>query len=271
MVPGTVPGTGTLMKKELSPRDAELRPVVLNTGKPSSRGKEFYRTYQASGKVSLSLDLVRRESFIFGCSPRSGIIKQSPTEQAAEQRRPEQIWKRHARIGTCISRMEGGRPWPGCIRTCSNSVRTFEGWAVGPQCFRNFWRPKRRRHPVQGDEPGLWTFTDKWILRQAVKPYVTEELFLRKKLSYNAPPSRRADGDVDLVPLQIHLRDRITQENIERLGFFNWPHLENLLTTYLKDPLFPADGSLDTRAQILMYALSFVVLQERFNVPTWVP
>ncbi|KAJ6457124.1 putative asparagine synthase [Mycena vitilis] len=137
--------------------------------------------------------------------------------------------------------------------------------------YINTLPPSLKVYPVQGDEPGLWTFTDKWILRQAVKPYVTEELFLRKKLSYNAPPSRRADGDVDLVPLQIHLRDRITQENIERLGFFNWPHLENLLTTYLKDPLFPADGSLDTRAQILMYALSFVVLQERFNVPTWVP
>ncbi|KAJ7622565.1 putative asparagine synthase [Mycena polygramma] len=137
--------------------------------------------------------------------------------------------------------------------------------------YINTLPPSLKVHPVPGDGPGMWTFTDKWVLRQAVKPYVTEELFLRKKLSYNAPPSRRADGDSDLVPLQIHLKKRITQENIKRLGFLDWAYVEDLLTTYLADPIFPADGSLDTRAQILMYALSFVVLQERFEVPTWVP
>ncbi|KAJ7643049.1 putative asparagine synthase [Mycena polygramma] len=137
--------------------------------------------------------------------------------------------------------------------------------------YVNTLPPSLKVRPVQRDGAGVWTFTDKWILREAVKPYVTEELFLRKKLSYNAPPSRRADGDSTLVPLQIHLKERITQENIERLGFLDWPYLKDLLTTYLADPVFPADGSLDTRAQILMYALSFLVLQERFDVPTWTP
>jgi asparagine synthase (glutamine-hydrolysing) len=44
--------------------------------------------------------------------------------------------------------------------------------------------------PIKGDRPGVWSFTEKWLLRQAVRPYVTDELFERRKFSYNAPPER---------------------------------------------------------------------------------
>ncbi|KAJ7639703.1 putative asparagine synthase [Mycena polygramma] len=135
--------------------------------------------------------------------------------------------------------------------------------------YVNTLPPSVKVRPIKVD--GLWTFTDKWILRQAVQPYVTEELFLRKKAMYNAPPSRRSAGDTQLVPLQAHLKRRITKENVERLGFFDWQFLENALTQYLSAPEFPADGSLDRRAQFLLYVLSFIVMQERFHVDTWVP
>ncbi|KAJ6570332.1 putative asparagine synthase [Mycena sp. CBHHK59/15] len=137
--------------------------------------------------------------------------------------------------------------------------------------YINTLPPSVKVKQVKGDKPGSWSFTDKWILREAVKPYVTEELFLRRKLSYNAPPSRRDEGDLALVPLQAHLKSRITPANVERVGFFDWKFLEETLASYLAAPEFPADGSLDIRAQLLMYVLSFVVLQERFDVPTWAP
>ncbi|KAJ7621747.1 putative asparagine synthase [Mycena polygramma] len=128
--------------------------------------------------------------------------------------------------------------------------------------------------PVKGDTPGAWSFTDKWILRQAVKPYVLGELFLRKKLSYNAPPARRPEGEHGtsaLVPLQAHLKVRLTRATVERVGIFQWSFVEESLASYLAQPNFPADGALDSRAQLLMYVLSFIVLQERFSVPTWNP
>lgn len=124
--------------------------------------------------------------------------------------------------------------------------------------------------PVKGEDQS-WSFTDKWILRQAVKPYVTEELYLRKKLSYNAPPARRNESDSALVPLQEHFKSRITRTNVENVGFFDWSFVQESLEAYLASPKFPADGALDSRAQRLMYILSFIVLQERFCVPTWCP
>ncbi|KAF7349626.1 Asparagine synthetase domain-containing protein [Mycena sanguinolenta] len=129
--------------------------------------------------------------------------------------------------------------------------------------------PSLKVRPIKNETSGTWAFTEKWILRQAVKPYVTEEVFLRRKLSYNAPPSRRTRGESLLVPLQAHLKVRITRANVERVGFLDWSFVEGLLAGYLTNPNFPADGSLDARAQLLLYVLSFIVLQERFDVPTW--
>ncbi|KAJ7811065.1 putative asparagine synthase [Mycena olivaceomarginata] len=136
--------------------------------------------------------------------------------------------------------------------------------------YINSLPPSLKVRPVKGEQG--WSFTDKWILRQAVQPYVTEELYLRKKLSYNAPPARRhASDSASLVPLQAHLKSRITPTAVERVGFFDWPFVQESLESYLADPKFPADGALDRRAQMLLYVLSFVVMQERFCVPTWRP
>ncbi|KAJ7443531.1 putative asparagine synthase [Mycena latifolia] len=136
--------------------------------------------------------------------------------------------------------------------------------------YINTLPPSLKVKPVK-EADGSWGFTDKWILRQAVKPYVTEELFLRRKLSYNAPPSRRDAKESKLVPLQAHLKARITQSNVENLGFFEWSFVQHTLSSYLDQPTFPANGSLDSRAQLLLYVLSFIVLQEKFLVPTWRP
>ncbi|KAJ7779716.1 putative asparagine synthase [Mycena metata] len=136
--------------------------------------------------------------------------------------------------------------------------------------YVNTLPPSVKVRPFKGPNQ-TWAFTDKWILREVVKPYVTEELYARKKLSYNAPPSRRAEGDLTLVPLQQKFRDRITRQTVERIGFLNWIVVEELLKGYLTSPTFPPDGSLDRRAQLLLYVLSLVVLGEKFGVATWHP
>ncbi|KAJ7930868.1 putative asparagine synthase [Mycena leptocephala] len=132
--------------------------------------------------------------------------------------------------------------------------------------YVNTFPPSVKIMPIAGKEPGTWSFNEKWILRQAVKPFVTEEMYLRKKMAFNPPP--RPAGATGPVPLQLHLSERITQQNVERLGFFDWPYIRDTLADYVESPGFPAHGAIDQRARILLGVLSFIVLRERFNVPT---
>ncbi|KAJ7982943.1 putative asparagine synthase [Mycena polygramma] len=139
--------------------------------------------------------------------------------------------------------------------------------------YINTLPPSLKVRPVKGDAPGTWSFTEKWILRQVVKPYVLEELFFRKKLSYNAPPAWRPEGEHGasaLVLLQAHLKARVTRATVERVGFFQWSFVEESLASYLAQPNFPTDGALDSRAQLLMkgsvYLLGILEFQYSFNV-----
>ena len=120
---------------------------------------------------------------------------------------------------------------------------------------------------------GQWTFTEKWILRQAVKPFVTDEIFQRRKAQYNAPiPPTKMNGDASgvkpLTPLQAYLKERVTEERVNKLGFLDWGNIDALLADYIRDPQTPKDGGLDKRARVLLSISSYTVLQEKFKVPT---
>ncbi|KAJ6541460.1 putative asparagine synthase [Mycena capillaripes] len=136
--------------------------------------------------------------------------------------------------------------------------------------YINTLPPSLKVRPIKGEGPSAWSFTDKWILRQAVKPFVTEEVFQRKKIPFNAPILRTATTDSAEGPLQAMLKKRITQANVDALGLFDWAFVQGVLEHYLKTPEFPPDGGVDGKAQLLMYVLSFIIIQERFNVPKWV-
>ena len=58
---------------------------------------------------------------------------------------------------------------------------------------------------------------EKWILRQAVKPFITE-VYLRKMIPFNPLPSGPPPVASQKLPLQMHLKARITQETV---GFVN--------------------------------------------------
>ncbi|KAF8202636.1 putative asparagine synthase [Mycena galopus ATCC 62051] len=139
--------------------------------------------------------------------------------------------------------------------------------------YVNSLPPSLKVRPLPGDEAGKWTISEKWILRQAMKPFITDEVYRRKKVSFNPPPSGAPAVPSDLVPLQKHLKERITQANVERLGFINWPVIRDTLADYLEKPEFPEQAKLgvniDARARMLMTVLSYIVLGERFHVPTY--
>ncbi|ESK95246.1 asparagine synthase [Moniliophthora roreri MCA 2997] len=116
-----------------------------------------------------------------------------------------------------------------------------------------------------------WKFTEKWVLRQAVKPFVTEEIYKNTKAQYNTPIARPAPEEKALTPLQIMVKSRVTKEAIEKLGWASWDYFEEVLRDYLSSsPECPSDGGLDKRARILLIITSFLILQEKFHVPTWV-
>ncbi|KAF7310131.1 Asparagine synthase [Mycena indigotica] len=123
------------------------------------------------------------------------------------------------------------------------------------------------------DQKPPYQLTEKWILRQAAKPFISNEVYERKKVIYNPPPAPaaiQADGQGELLPLQKHLKQRITKETVERLGFIRWDYIKEQLDAYLDRPAFLPKGAFDPRGGMLMAVLSYVVLQERFGIPTYV-
>ncbi|KAJ7614779.1 putative asparagine synthase [Roridomyces roridus] len=134
--------------------------------------------------------------------------------------------------------------------------------------YVNSLPPSLKIRPIAQDSPTKWTLVEKWILREAMKPFITDEIYKRRKVAFNPPPKPSNSDKSSLTPLQVHLRDRITLKAVERTGLFEWGYVEELLRGYLEDPVYPSHGAIDMRARKLMIVLSFVVLQERFNVPT---
>ncbi|KAJ7214889.1 hypothetical protein GGX14DRAFT_609659 [Mycena pura] len=135
--------------------------------------------------------------------------------------------------------------------------------------YVNTLPPSLKIMPIADAATGNWQMVEKWILRQAVKPFVTEEVYLRKKVSFNPPPAGEPAVASRMLPLQTNLKARITQESVERVGFFDWPYVESQLSAYLESPNFLPNGRLDPRAGLLMNVLSCIVLQERFKVPSY--
>ncbi|KAF0726314.1 hypothetical protein Ae201684P_001088 [Aphanomyces euteiches] len=108
------------------------------------------------------------------------------------------------------------------------------------------------------DNETTGAFTDKWILRQAVKRFVSQELYERPKVRFLAPPS-------EFDPEEYHwkkIKSRVTQEAVERLGWMDWSFVDSLMTRFIQTN--------DRIAQdLLNIIMSFIVIQERFGVAKW--
>ena len=60
-------------------------------------------------------------------------------------------------------------------------------------------------------------FVEKYILREAAKPFVTEEIYNKRKHPYSAPLRYPVNG-----PLHKLMKKLVTQQNVQELGFLDW-------------------------------------------------
>ncbi|CAF1022156.1 unnamed protein product [Rotaria sp. Silwood1] len=96
--------------------------------------------------------------------------------------------------------------------------------------------------------------TQKWIMREATKPYITDELYRRVKHPFNAPPAQTM-----YTPHGIYLNKRLTRETVEALGWLRWDYVEKMKRSCFEDKSRLAHN-------ILNFILSCVVLSEKFGV-----
>lgn len=98
-------------------------------------------------------------------------------------------------------------------------------------------------------------FQEKHVLREAVKPFVTEEIYHRRKQPFLGPTRFAEDGS-----LHQKLKSLLTRDNVEALGFLDWDGVSTCL-----DKAFREKDPVSLRPAFL--AAQFVVLSQRFRVP----
>ena len=129
---------------------------------------------------------------------------------------------------------------------------------------------------------GKGGFIEKFALREAVKPFVTTEIYERRKHAYAAPTQYSRDG-----PIRMLFDRLVTRDNVEALGFLDWEVVRGMMGKAFGDADFEdntdavvkANGHLggkvrgDTDEEGNVYAwrmilivAEWVVLSKRFGV-----
>lgn len=103
-------------------------------------------------------------------------------------------------------------------------------------------------------DPASGTITEKWILREAVKPFVTDEIYTRSKHPYTAPTSWPADG-----PMHQLLKRWVTRSNVGQLGFLDWESVQELV-----DTAFCGKDTASFRQALII--AEWIVMSQRFGV-----
>ena len=98
-------------------------------------------------------------------------------------------------------------------------------------------------------------FVEKWVLREASKPFITQELYERKKHPYSAPTTYPVNG-----PLHQLLRRLITEQNVAQLGYVDWLKVDGLV-----DKAFGEEGDPGAMRKAIVIA-EWIVLAQRFGV-----
>lgn len=91
-------------------------------------------------------------------------------------------------------------------------------------------------------------------MREAVRPYITEEVYYPLKFSFIAPPARAIN-----TPHGLYMSKRLNYEAITVLSWLHWDFVGRM-----KEDFFSNNNR---RAQnILNFILSLVVISEKFSV-----
>lgn len=100
------------------------------------------------------------------------------------------------------------------------------------------------------------TLREKYILREAMRPFVTKEVMNQTKRAYLGPSSFKEGG-----PLHQTVKRLLTEENVKKLGFLDWGQLEEHI-----DKGFREGDQKGFRSSL--FAAQLVVLSQRFGVKT---
>lgn len=95
---------------------------------------------------------------------------------------------------------------------------------------------------------------EKWILNEATKPYITDEIYNRKKHPFLAPTSKgRSQAIIDLCDKLLN------KEKLENLGWANVDKILEVKNEFLKDgtPILFRD---------ILIMMGYVTLSDRFNI-----
>lgn len=129
-------------------------------------------------------------------------------------------------------------------------VLYFQGWALWSHPFSYH---NDRSVKLCGQDPEGNHLNEKYILKEAMRPYVTDEIYKRTKHPYLAPAEPGAP------PIARLLNKWVTKERVDHLGFLNWERCETI-----KERVITSD---DCMAYCDMLKLvSLLILHEQFNV-----
>ncbi|KAI8335003.1 asparagine synthetase [Chlamydoabsidia padenii] len=103
------------------------------------------------------------------------------------------------------------------------------------------------------------TLNEKWILKEAMKPYVTDEIYKRTKHPFIPPPATLTEDKT--TPYKPLIDKYLTKEKVDRLGWARWSHVEKQRDLFLEN----ADGH---ASKTIMAMLSYVIIGEKFGVTT---
>lgn len=98
------------------------------------------------------------------------------------------------------------------------------------------------------------SFTEKYVLREAVRPFITDEIYKRTKKPYIGPTTFQEDG-----PLHRLFCRLTSRENVDALGFVDWEKTQEIVRKAFqeKDPW---------AFRVAFSVCQFVVLSQRFGV-----
>ncbi|KAF9888775.1 hypothetical protein FE257_008351 [Aspergillus nanangensis] len=103
------------------------------------------------------------------------------------------------------------------------------------------------------------SLTEKYVLREAVRPFVTEEIYLRRKKPYLGPTRFSENGPLHQMVLRLTVR-----ENVEALGFVDWEETQEYVRKAFQDK--------DSWSLRVSFSVcQFVVLSRKFGVAKATP
>ncbi|ORZ19899.1 hypothetical protein BCR42DRAFT_225899 [Absidia repens] len=98
-------------------------------------------------------------------------------------------------------------------------------------------------------------FNEKWILKEAMKPYITEEIYKRTKHPFMPPPNKP-----DKAPPALKLMNELlTKEKVDQLGWANWAFIESQRERFL-------ENTDQTAFKNLLVIMSYIIIGEKFGV-----